>query len=388
MKYLIYLIPLCLTVLPHTSLAGLVVDFESAPLFAEANVLPGDAVARTITVTNTGSESEMVEFTFENVIPGLLAEEMELAVRDEGALYVLNTFEALFAGGPYSLGTVSAGSAREYTFTAGFPTSAGNPLQNESFGFDIRIGFVGEASVTDRSVSRSGGRRNLELFNESVVVEEDFGGAFVTWDSNRPATTYLVCGNVENGPFSLTEDAPLFGYEFALTEITDTVTVHGQAVTGLEPGAYECRPAGREALDDAFTVGDPVQFTLTGPAGEVAGVSISLTDDDIYEYLQSIIDNRPRGTVLGVSGKGVGNMTYEEYRAEMDAFMAERVTTTEASPAINPELLTEPTEQGSEGVDSGAEPDTPDAPTGFPWWGILFGVLVVVLAGLFIRARG
>jgi hypothetical protein len=321
---------------PIHAFAALEVDFETAPLFSAADVLPGDAVERAVMVTNTGSESETIEFTFENVIFGDLASVMELAVDDGEILWVFDTFDDVLFTGPHPLGDIAPGTSRTFNFRAALPIQVGNAYQSQQFGFDVRIGFVGAPQVTDR---RSGGRsqRFLELFNEQVTVDVGAGGAFVTWDSNRPATTYLVCGEVSDGPFILTDEAPLFGYRFALAELKETVTAHGQVLTDLEPGTvYECRPAGRERAGAAFTVGDPVRFTMPQtPPGEVAGASTSLSPADIQAQLQAIIDSRPQASVRGATGKGVGNMTYEEFRTEMDALMA-------AQPAAAPEAVDPP----------------------------------------------
>lgn len=329
-----FVIGFCL-VLPGIASAGLVVEFEAAPLFSEPNLLPGDAVERTVIVTNTGSESQTVQFDFQNVADGVLADVTELAVDDGAIVWVFGTFESLFDIGPHELGTIEAGASTTYTFSAALPAWVGNEAQSETFGFDILIGFADGQQILDRSVG-GGGRRSLSLFNENVVVNTGAGGAFVTWDSNRPASTYLVCGNLANGPFALTDELPLFGYEFSLTEEPNVKTAHGMALTELSPGEYECRPAGRERAGGAYTVGAAVQFELSAaPAGQVAGASISLTEADIREYLNGIIENRPRGSVLGVATKGAGNITYEEFRAEMDELMANR-TANDSAPEITP----------------------------------------------------
>lgn len=308
-----------LLVIPGSALAALVVDFSAAPLFAEANILPGDAVERTIVVSNTGLESESVEFAFENIIDGPMSSVTQLAVWDDDRVYVDDTFAALFTGGPYSLGELAPGTSRTYTFMAGLPVEVGNVVQAEQFGFAIRIGFAGAQQVTDtaRSFGAGGGSRTLQLFNETVTIESGFGGAFVTWNSNTAASSYMVCGNLVNGPFPLTTEYPLFGYEFAIGELAESNTTHGMAVS-TTPGSYECRPAGRTGASDGFTVGDPVRFTLAGSMGEVAGVQTSLSEADIQELLTSIIEQRSAGSVFGMSSKGAGNVTYDQFRAELD----------------------------------------------------------------------
>jgi hypothetical protein len=314
-----------------------VVDFSATPLFAEANLLPGDAVARTVTVTNTGVEAETVEFGFENVINGPLATEMELVVDNGSTVYVDDTFTTLFAGDSYPLGTLGTNESRTYTFTAALPPTAPNPLQTETFGFDLLIGFAGAEAVSDRARAFSGGSRTLQLFNEAATVEEELGGAFVTWNSNRPASSYLVCGVREAGPFSLSEEAPLFGYDFALEEQVGAVTSHGLALSDLDPGEYECRPAGRTRSSAGFTVGDPVRFTIPEPVGAVAGARTSVSPQELQEFLAGIMESRPGGSVLGVSGKGGGNLSYAEFRAGLAAKVAAATSSREVKDPKNPD---------------------------------------------------
>jgi len=375
-------------VVPGSALAALVVDFSATPLFAEANILPGDAVERTITITNTGLESELVEFAFENIIDGPMSSVTELAVWDDTGVYVDSTFAALFAAGPYALGDIAPGASQTYTFGAGLPAGVGNVMQNEQFGFDVRIGFVGAEQVTDasRSFSGSGSTRTLQLFNEAVTIESGFGGAFVTWNSNAEASTYLVCGDLASGPFALSAQAPLFGYEFAVAERVELVSSHGLAVTA-PPGEYECRPAGRVDSTDGFTVGDPVRFTLAGPAGEVAGVQTSLTEEDVQELLTSIIERRPTGSVFGVSSKGAGDLTYEEFRAELDERDARLAAEQIIIDADGGEEARELKDDIAFTPVSADDPDDSQSSTRIVVWVLLVSILVLVVYWVQIRRK-
>lgn len=375
-RHWLYGLVFALLLAPGTALAALEVEFSSLPLFAEAGLLPGDAFEQTVVVTNTGANVETVEFDFTNVIDGPLADAVELAVDDGTTVWVDDTFSELFDAGPFALGTLEPNASTSYAFTAAMSPTAPNPLQGEQFGFDIRIGFVAGPQFTDRprSATGGGGTRTLSLFNERARVESGSGGAFIAWDSTRPASSYLVCGERSAGPYTLTESAPLFGYQFSITETDTTSRQHAQALTELAPGEYECRPAGRESARDGFTIGDAVRFTVpVPPAGQVAGISTSLSEADIRQQLAAILQERPRGSVLGTGTKGAGNITYEAFRAEMDELMANRAPETEVDTlALAPVPETEP-QRNAAAVSAAGQ--------GSGWLTWVFGALLVPLLG-------
>src|SRR6056297_4351777 len=91
---------------PVAALAALEVVFEATPLFENANVLPGDAVTRTVTVTNTGTEAQEVIFSLENTFSDGLADVMEMAVVSESDLYADTTLSGLFSWGEVDLGVL------------------------------------------------------------------------------------------------------------------------------------------------------------------------------------------------------------------------------------------------------------------------------------------
>jgi hypothetical protein len=263
-----------LTLLPQAAFAALSVDFAATPLFAEANIVPGDSVSRMVTVTNTGVESEEVYVSVENTFSDGLADAMLLTVSDGPTTYVSGTFTSFFAGTPHPLGALGAGLSRTYTFTATLPEGIGNDAARDTLGFDLVLGFAGGEAVSDRPGSRSGAGGGgtddeLSLFNQAAAF--GVGGSFVTWNSNEPATSYLVCGDMADGPFTLRTEPPLFGYQFALPETSERTVTHQFIFEDLAPGTYECRPAGRTSPSEPFTVGAAVQLTV--PEGQVAGIA-------------------------------------------------------------------------------------------------------------------
>ena len=139
---------------PQFVLAALEVQFEETPLFLNADIKPGDVVSRTVTVTNTGPESQTVIFDFQNEFSDDLADVMELSVTTDNGVLVDNFFTNLFALGEIALGALSAGESQQYTFTAFLDPAIGNEYQLSQFGFDLVIGFQDGQAVTD-----SGGDR-------------------------------------------------------------------------------------------------------------------------------------------------------------------------------------------------------------------------------------
>ena len=308
---------------PYYAQAALVVTFEETPLFLNADVLPGDSVTRTVTVGNTGAESEEIIFSLENTFSDGLADVMEMAVVSGSDVYADTTFTALFGWGEVDLGTLPAGDSKTYEFTSLLNPAVENQYQLSELGFDLLIGFSGGETITDAPPAATGGGGNgrnnnqdFSLFNEVVKVEDN-SIASLTWDTNRSATSYAVCGNEAVGPFVLNPTDRLFGYVFSSIEDTTKVRSHAVDFIDLETGTYVCRVASREETSDEFTVSGELSFVIT-PGGLIAGITDSkpLVQGNVFQ---------PSPGVAGVStgGKGV-HLTYAEYRAELDAMQAAR----------------------------------------------------------------
>lgn len=293
------------------------VVFEATPLFLNADVLPGDAESRTVTVTNGSPDTHDVYVSVDNVFSTGLAEVMSVEVTSPASTHFSGLFEAFFTATPIDLGALAPGTSRTYTFSASLPEAVGNAYQEKQLGFDLIIGFVGGGQVNDNPGGNGGGGGGgvleLSIFNEEVDAVNG-NTASLTWNTNLNATTYLVCGLLDGEPFVLTATPPLFGYEFVLPESETITKVHTGDLTGLDIGTYECRPAGRVSPSKPFTVGQALRFTI-GPDGAVAGVAISAPAG-----LGQAKPFAPTGSVLGASGKGmIGGPTYDEWKAELEA---------------------------------------------------------------------
>lgn len=316
-KKLIFVITLgFFSLVGQAQAAGLGVVFEATPLFSEAKIMPGDSVARTITVTNSNVEAEDIEIEAINVFSSGLASVISLSVTAPGDSYFSGSLEDFFTSSPLALGSLSGGSSRTYTFTASLPAGTGNALMLKNVGFDLVIGFVGGEQVIDNpGVRRSGGGGSggipkLRLYNEQVAdVSVASSSAVVSWNSNLPSSSYLVCGKVSEGPFVLSAVAPLFGYQFAVPEVDTKIKNHSLVVSDLDLVDYECRPAGRLTDTGSFTVGQPVSFGFPGPL--VAGASTSTVPSDIEKapeeeaWLGRVLGDQI--TKLPLGGLSLGN---------------------------------------------------------------------------------
>lgn len=310
--------------LPVQAQASVVVQFETSPLFLDADVKPGDSTTRTITVTNNTNNIEPISFRLDNTFSTGLADVMRAQITSSGGVvYVDTVFASLFTTPMLALGNLAPGETRVYQFTASLPSQVGNPYQLTNLGFDVVIGWSsGSTTDTPTGGGGGGGGSQFRLFNEQVAnVDVPTRSATLTWNTNRPGTTYLVCGNLAGGPFTLTSLAPLFGYQFVIPEDTTLTVNHSVTQTNLLPGDYECRPASRPSTADNFTVGLPLRFSF--PVGLVEGVATSTPFDQttLAELLRQM-NARPHavryGSVLGAGKGAFGAPTYDEWRAEID----------------------------------------------------------------------
>ena len=127
---------------PQSVLASIDVDFESTPLFGVSNFLPGDTAIKTVTVTNTGTETEDVYTELLNVVDGGLSEMVDVSISAGGTLFS-GSFDDLDSAGKVPLTSLGAGDSVTYSYAMSFESQAGNPFQNKTLGFDLCIGFSG-----------------------------------------------------------------------------------------------------------------------------------------------------------------------------------------------------------------------------------------------------
>ena len=360
--------------------ATIEVDFAATPLFLDANVVPGDSAARTVTVRNTGATNESLFMSVQNTFNTGLADVMELTVTSGSDTYFTGTFSDFFTAAPHSLGSLLAGDVRSYTFTARLDEATGNAYQLTQFGFDLVIGVPGGPTFTDTPTGGGGGggQSLFSLFNESIDDSSaGLGEVTITWNTSADATSYLVCGDLATADsFTLDPDSPRFGYQFVVPENTTRVASHSVVLTGLAPSTYECRPASRRSLSDAFSVGIPLRFTI--PVGEVLGVA---TAAPVIAAQTMTPRTWPgTGSVLGASSKGTfGGPTYDEWRAELEAERAARATSTTTTESTSTSSM--PAAMLEAATDTVAEVLGAAEPTMIRRYGLI-GLAVLLLLGL------
>ncbi len=276
---------------PTTTFA-LVVDFEETPLFTNANITPGDSVTRAVLVENDTNDTQSVYVFVENTFNDGLADVMSLTVTDGSTTYYSGTFTDFFNTTPVVLSTLLTGVDTTYVFTASLPDSIDNSYQLSTFGFDLTIGFVDGAT---QSTSGGGGKGSaFRITNEQIdSVNTVSDGVTITWNTNRKSSSYLICGNTEDGPFEINSSDSNLGYPLSVLEVGSDTNIHSMTISGLSEGSYECRPASRRNANSTFTIGDTLTFRLLTRA--VAGISTTAEMTDPIKIPQV-----PTSLVLGV----------------------------------------------------------------------------------------
>jgi hypothetical protein len=287
---------------PVSADTGLIdVDFHgNIPLFAEANILPGDGVTRAVTVTNESDESQDVYLQLLDAYDQKgFGDVLELTITDGSTTFLDSVVLSTLFGGTQSSLTIglSGGDSVTYDVTIAFTESAGNEYQEGEAGFDFCVGFSGGAFGCDGNggedpndspeeetpvgggrvlnSSESGGgsgeqggsKENLIIENEGAEnTDGETGSADVTWDTNKPATSRVVCGPAEDGPYTFDLDDEHFGYPWGTEESDAFVTEHLVPFIGLDDGVYLCRASSREDGDEDWTVSSEFSFTLQNSA--------------------------------------------------------------------------------------------------------------------------
>ncbi len=104
---------------------------EGEAVFSADDIGPGHSASGTVTLSNTGTLPGTLSLTQSEPTGGPLAQQLQLVVRDlTGGTTVYSG--PLTGMGTRSLGTLGAGTARVYEFTASLPASAGDAGQGDS----------------------------------------------------------------------------------------------------------------------------------------------------------------------------------------------------------------------------------------------------------------
>jgi len=277
----------------------LMVNFESKPLFNEANFLPGDNITRYIEVSNYSGQEQTIIIEAINFISPIPSDDLSRALIvtiKEGinVLYGPEPLSDFYEEGEFELSKLQTGDTTQYNVTINFPLEKSKEWQGTTTGFDVLVGFKGIEEITETSeleTSRSGGNPlplALTIYSEANVTTNDTS-VTITWITSYAATSQVIYGTAtEAHTLNLSDNLrvpPLYGYAHTTPE-TDSGRVinHSVTISGLTPGTtyyYRAVSHGSLAIGQEFTFttsgiqpinSETEQGATTEETGEVAGL--------------------------------------------------------------------------------------------------------------------
>ncbi len=272
------------------------VQFVPNPLFNNSNFLPKDETSGQVTATNnSGSTQTLVTEAINIADSDNFGSLLRLKIVGSSGTLFDNSLAYFFANaGEVSLGTISNGESKIFTYTVSFINSNDNSFQGKTLGFDICVryqnsnthcgnttiggegntgGGVGGDPGGGVVIGTSGGGGNGQIVPTSLIITNEkvngiSGGveqvptatALITWNTNKLATSQVVYGpNTTTYTFDV-NNLPAFGYPFVTAEDSNKVILHSVLLTGLTPGqTYVYRVVSRASPP---TVSFEHQFTI------------------------------------------------------------------------------------------------------------------------------
>src|SRR3990167_5240502 len=139
--------------------APLEVQFDPNPLFDEANFLPLDETSGVVTVTNDSGATQTILTEAINILDNdNLGSLLHLIIKEGATTLFDDSLADFFAdAGEVSLGVISNGASRIFTYTISFIDSSDNSYQGKTLGFDICVGFEGGNTHCGDTVAGSEG---------------------------------------------------------------------------------------------------------------------------------------------------------------------------------------------------------------------------------------
>lgn len=255
------------------------VEFETDPLFLNADLKPGDSITRWVKVTNHSGETKPVAteaINYPNPVPSDdLSRALNIVIKKGSSELYNSSLYNFYLAGETFLSNINDGETIQYDFTISFPADKGNEWQTKTTYFDILVGFQGQESPPpgpgpDRP---SGGSRaippGLTIFEESVQVTCDCNcNAVINWTTNYTATSQVIyAAEGEAHDLDLTDalgTPPKYGYAHTSPEYNTLFKVidHSVVLTGLTPNTtYYFRAVSHASpatisLQNNFSTGD------------------------------------------------------------------------------------------------------------------------------------
>ena len=306
-----------------TPVTPLDVQFIPDPLFVKPNFLPLDETSGTATVTNNSGQEQTIATEAINILNNdNFGSLLHLKIMENSTVLYDDSLADFFSSGEISLGTISNGTSKIFSYTVSFIDSSDNSYQGKTLGFDVCVGYQGGETHCGNTVignengggggGGSSGSTVLIIFNEqafNITNVAGNGSATITWNTNKLATSQVIYG-LSPGPYTLSLTPPNYGYPFSNIEDETKVINHSMLLTGLTPGAtYVYRVVSRASpatvsYEHQFTVPIPTQVdadnglvlgattknNTDGRQGDVLGASTEDNGSDISS-----------GNILGAS---------------------------------------------------------------------------------------
>jgi len=348
----------------------LIVDFETDPLFDQANFLPGEEVSRLVRVENNAGRPHRIIVEAINVDDlGGLSQNLVLKIEQGTETPYDDTLANFFDAGEVYLSDLSTSEDTHYNFSISFAAEAETP-QGATLGFDILVGFQGTGGgVSPGQGSGPGGGGGWLPSGLTITYETDFyigtSSAKITWLTSYKSTSRVIYGT-QPGVFDL-NDLPDYGYEFSTTEQdtpaeTNGVVAHEVWLNNLLPNtAYYYRAISHASPP---TIGREHSFTTLaveqGAEGQEGGQESEGEEEQIQSGVGGIIED-----IVSLAGSAIDLIAGTDLEADEADLDQELVSS-------------EPTE------DPSAEPSNLLAAIGsltfdFKDWLIIIGVALLTL---------
>jgi hypothetical protein len=172
------------------ALPNIQVQFQTNPLFNQANFAPGSTVTGWMKVTNNYNSPRLVAIEAINVVDtGGLASQINFVIKTGATVIYSGTLQNIIDSGELPLTTLAGSATIQYDFSATFSSSAGNQYQGKKVGFDLLAGFeaTGNITIIKKTVGGDdtfGFTGNLGQFNIQTVS----GGGTKNFNSLTPGT--------------------------------------------------------------------------------------------------------------------------------------------------------------------------------------------------------
>jgi len=134
--------------------------YDNDPIFAEANLVPSSAVAKTVTVKNIGGSQVNIGIQgTETQDPSNLSDKITFAIKLDGSdIYGgggTKTLSNFFNEGEIQLAALGSGESKTFQLSTTLDSNLGNEYQGKETKFDLTIGSLTQAATTSTTSTTS-----------------------------------------------------------------------------------------------------------------------------------------------------------------------------------------------------------------------------------------